>query len=287
VRRASYTKDSTIEELVRTGGPFGSDFLSIGPSGGGAIRGARLRLDLRIEANNTLIVRNNLVDALGSAFLNLDGTIDNPEISGRVLLSRGTVDFRGDRHELRRGVITFPGGRRAEPILDFQTEAEISGYRITTTFSGTLSRLETTLSSDPDLPDPDIISLILTGNLAPAEGRTAAVVAQTGLGLAQSLLGASLSEQIERGAQRIFGLSRFSIDPLIVGRGSDPTARVTFGQQVTRDLTVTYSQNLSTGSSGLDRVVIVEYRLSNRFSIVGFRNERGELGFDLRFRRRF
>jgi hypothetical protein len=33
--------------------------------------------------------------------------------------------------------------------------------------------------------------------------------------------------------------------------------------------------------------VLVEYRLSNRFSVVGVRNERGELGFDIRLRKRF
>jgi translocation and assembly module TamB len=82
-------------------------------------------------------------------------------------------------------------------------------------------------------------------------------------------------------------LSRFSIDPLLVGRGSDPTARITLGQRITKNLTVTYSQNLTSGTNGLDRVVLVEYRLSNRFSVVGYRNDRGEVGFDVRLRKRF
>ncbi|HWP44481.1 MAG TPA: translocation/assembly module TamB domain-containing protein, partial [Blastocatellia bacterium] len=164
--------------------------------------------------------------------------------------------------------------------------ADISGYRLTIGFSGTLAKLETTLRSDPDLPETDIISLILTGNVA-GDQTTAAVATQSGLGLAQSILSASLSEQLERGTQRLFGISRFSIDPLIVGRGNDPTARVTIGQRITRNLTVTYSQNLTSSSSGLDRIVLVEYRISNRFSIVGFRNERSELGFDVRVRKRF
>ena len=37
----------------------------------------------------------------------------------------------------------------------------------------------------------------------------------------------------------------------------------------------------------IDRIVLVEYRLSNRVSVVGFRNDRGELGFDVRVRKRF
>ncbi|HVF90634.1 MAG TPA: translocation/assembly module TamB domain-containing protein [Blastocatellia bacterium] len=287
VRRSAYTRDIRIEELL-TGGPFGDDFLALGPGGGGGggVTGPRINLDIRVEADNTLTIQNNLADAVASAFLNIRGPASEPIVSGRIQLARGTLEFRNERHEITRGIITLPGRRGADPVLDIQSEAEIHGYRITTSFSGALSNLETTLRSDPELPEADIISLVLTGNLA-GDISTAAAATQTGLGLAQSLLSASLSERLEQGTQRLFGISRFSIDPLIVGRGSDPTARITVGQRIAKNLTVTYSQNLTSGPSGIDRIVLVEYRLSNRFSVVGFRNERGELGFDVRVRKRF
>lgn len=286
VRRAAYTRDVTIEELLTTGGPFQADFLEAGPGGPGGPSGLPTVIDLHVTADNTLIVKNNLADAVGSAYLNLRGSLDEPQVSGRVLLTRGTLSFRNGRYDLVRGVITIPGRRRAEPFIDFQSEADIRGYHITIGFNGTISKLQTTVRSEPELPEPDIVSLILTGSIS-ADRSTEASVAQTGLGLAQSILSASLSEQLERGTQRLFGLSRFSIDPLLVGRGNDPTARITIGQRITKDLTVTYSQNLTSGVSGIDRVILVEYRLSNRFSVVGFRNERGELGFDVRLRKKF
>jgi translocation and assembly module TamB len=291
VRRASYTRDLTIEELLGGNGPFSPAFVEVGPGGGGqGIGGGGLQttLDLRITADNTLIIKNNLADAVGSAYLNLRGGVDAPVISGRVLLARGTIEFRRGRFELSRGIITLPPRHGAELSIDVQSEADISGYHITIGFNGPPSKLQTTVASDPPLPEPDIISLVLTGNISGQRTEVAAVT-QTGLGLAQSLLSASLSEQIERGTQRLFGTSgsRFSIDPLLIGRGSDPTARVTFGQRITKDLTVTYSQNLTSGPSGIERVILVEYRLSNRFSVVGYRNERGELGFDVRLRKRF
>jgi translocation and assembly module TamB len=287
VRRAAYTRDITLDELITGGGPLSEGFLDVGPGGGGgAVAGPNITLDIRIEADNTLVIRNNLADAVGSAYITLRGGIDNPVPSGRIVLSRGTLQFRNDRHELQRGLITLPPRRGAEPIIDFESEADISGYRISISFSGTPSKLETILRSDPELPERDIISLVLTGNIT-GDQSTYAAARQTGLGLAQSILAASLSETLQRGTQRLFGLSRFSIDPLIVGRGNDPTARVTLGQQITKNLTITYSQNLTSGPSGIDRIVLVEYRLSNRFSVVGFRNDRGELGFDVRVRRRF
>jgi translocation and assembly module TamB len=288
VRRASYTRDISLDELI-TGGPFSEEFFAVGPGGGGGgggIAGLPTTLDIRVTADNTLVVKNNLADAVGNAYLSVRGTVDEPAISGRVQLTRGTLEFRRGRFEISRGLITLPGRRGADPVVDFQSEADISGYHVTVAFSGPLARLQTTVRSDPELPETDIISLVLTGNVSGDRTVTASVT-QTGLGLAQSLLSASLSEQLERGTQRLFGLSRFSIDPLLVGRGSDPTARITIGQRITKDLTVTYSQNLTSGPSGIDRVVLVEYRISNRFSVVGYRNERGELGFDVRLRKRF
>ncbi|HSO76905.1 MAG TPA: translocation/assembly module TamB domain-containing protein [Blastocatellia bacterium] len=288
VRRASYTRDLTLEELITTGGPFTPDFLDAGPGGNGEPGGIQTTLDLRITADNTLLVKNNLADAIGSAFLNLRGTLDQPLVSGRVMLTRGTLEFRNGRYDLTRALITIPGRRGADPTIDFQTEADIRGYHITIGFNGPLAKLRTTVRSEPELPEADIVSLILTGTVAGDRDRsTIAAASQTGLGLAQSILSASLSEQLERGTQRLFGLSRFSIDPLLVGRSNDPTARVTVGQRITRDLTVTYSQNLTSGPSGIERVVLVEYRLSNRLSVVGFRNESDEIGFDVRFRKKF
>jgi translocation and assembly module TamB len=286
VRRASYTEDVTLEELITTGGPFQPSFLETGPGGSGAPLGLQTTLDLHIAADNTLIVQNNLADAVGSAFLNLRGSLDDPVISGRVLLSRGTLEFRNGRWDLIRGIITIPGRRGAEVVVDFQAEADIRGYHLTTNFNGVPSKLQVQVRSEPTLPEAEIISLVLTGSVNP-DRSTVASTTQTGLGLAQSILSASLSEQLERGTQRLFGLSRFSIDPLLVGRGNDPTARITIGQRVTRDLTVTYSQNLSSGPSGMEQIVLVEYRLSNRFSVVGYRNEFGALGFDVRLRKRF
>jgi translocation and assembly module TamB len=286
VRRASYTKDITIEDLIKTGGPFTPAFYETGPGGKGD-PGPPISLDIRIDADNSVIVRNNLAEAIGSASLSLRGPIGEPIVSGRIQFNQGHIEFRSGRHEIVRALITIPPRRNAEPYIDLQTEADISGYRIISTFTGPPQKPNVVLRSEPDLPESDKISLLLTGSLA-GDTSTANQINQTGLNLAQTLLATGISEQGEKITQRLFGLNRFSVDPLIAGRGSDPTARVTVGRRVTKDLTITYSQNLTaSGQSGIDRIVLVEYRLSNRFSVVGYRNERGQVGFDVRLRKRF
>ena len=122
VRRAAYTRDLTLEELITTGGPFQPDFLETGPGGSGGPSGLPTVLDIHITADNTLIVKNNLADAVGSAYINLRGTTDTPQASGRILLTRGTLNFRNGRYDLTRALITIPGRRGAEPTIDFQAE---------------------------------------------------------------------------------------------------------------------------------------------------------------------
>jgi translocation and assembly module TamB len=291
VRRASYLKDVTMAELIATGGPFGSKFVETGPGGNGSAGGPgpKVNIDLRVDADQTLLVRDNLADAIGSAHLQVRGPISDPIVSGRVLFTRGTIEFLNDRYEINRWLMTFPGTRGAEPYIDMRAETDISGYRVTISLSGPPSKLHTVTSSDPALPENELVALILTGRptLDNTEAQTNYAASQTGLGLAQTLLSATLSEQLERQTQRLFGLNRFSIDPLIAGRSADPTARVTLGQKITNDFTVTYSQNLTAGPEGLERIALVEYRLSNKFSIVGLRDETGSIGFNIRVRKRF
>jgi translocation and assembly module TamB len=70
----------------------------------------------------------------------------------------------------------------------------------------------------------------------------------------------------------------------MTGRGTDPTARVTVGRRITKDLSITFSTNLA---SNQDQVVLVEYRASDRVSFVASRAEDGAFGIDVRLRRRF
>jgi translocation and assembly module TamB len=168
------------------------------------------------------------------------------------------------------------------PRFHLEAESDIAGYRVIVGFFGTLDRFQTTLRSEPALPPEQILSLIATGDIS--HRATLATTPQTGLGTAANLLIGELTHRAEEFTGKIFGINRFQIDPLIVGRGSDPTARLTVGRQITRNLSILYATNLS---GPQEQVIIVEYRLSDRFSLVGTRDQDGNFSFDLRIRKRF
>jgi translocation and assembly module TamB len=114
------------------------------------------------------------------------------------------------------------------------------------------------------------------------------------LGTAASLLtDAIINTPISRATNKLFGLSRLEINPVISGAGTTPTARLTVGQRISKDVTVTYSTSLA---SDPNHVLAVEYRVSNRLSFIAqyeqgsqrnLSNRNNNFSFEIRFRKRF
>lgn len=289
LRRAEYTEDIDLETLIsrrrealiEQGGEF-------------ALAATAQFQDLKIEGRDALIVRNNLAETVGSVSLRINGPVKEPIVSGRITATTGTINFRNKRYEIQRATVDLPGRLDADPILNIQAEAEIQGYDVITSITGPLTQPSVNVRSDPALPQADVVSLILTGELATGE-TGASALAQSGLGTAASLLTESLiSAPARRATDKLFGLNRFEIDPLIAGRGGQsPTARLTVGRQINRNLSITYSTNV-TGNQ--NQVLAVEYRVSNRISFVaqyeqgsttGFGSRNDNFSFEVRVKKRF
>ncbi len=289
LRRAEYTQDLDLETLINRrrealieqGGEF-------------ALAATAQFQDLRIEGRDALVVRNNLAEAVGSVSLRVNGPVKEPVVSGRITFTSGTVQFRNNRHEIQRATIDLPGSLEADPVLNIQTVGEIQGYDVITSITGPLTQPSVNVRSDPALPQADVVSLIINGQLATGDTGVS-TLAQSGLGTAASLLTESLiSAPARRATDKLFGLNRFEIDPLIAGRGGEsPTARLTVGRQINRNLSITYSTNV-TGNQ--NQVLAVEYRLSNRLSFVAqyeqgsvqsFNSRNDNFSFEIRLKKRF
>lgn len=279
LRRAEFTRDIDINDILNL--QQEQQRGSFDTAGGGAAPGSPIRLDLRIEARDSLIIRNNLADVVASASLVVTGSLDNPIVDGRATVTRGTINFRNGDYQVTRGVVRFPGRLGGDITFDLQAESEIKGYRVSIGLSGTPDKPYPVLRSEPPLPETQVLSLILTGDLGATE-LSAQSLTQSGVGLASSLLSEAVSRSVEKRTSRLFGINRFQIDPLV--GGANPSARLTLGRQVNKNLSIIYSTNVT---SGQEQVIQVEYRISDRFSVVATRDERGAFGLDFRVRKRF
>lgn len=289
-RRALYETDIDLADV--TGGRRESP---IGQSSTASSLGDVI-LDLSIEGRNALEVRNNLADLTASLSLRVTGDVTSPQISGRVTSNSGLIFFRRDRYEIQRAELLFPPRANTDPSLNLQAVAEIRGYQVIVGLNGVISDAESlnlSVRSNPSLPQADVISLITTGNLSNTESGIP-TVAQSGISTAAEVLtNEIINKPVTRATDRLFGLNRFELDPIISGSRLNPTARLTVGRQINRNLAVTYSTNLSDTQN---QVVAFEYRVSNRISFVAQYEQRelsnvtrqsNNFSFEVRFRRRF
>jgi translocation and assembly module TamB len=288
VRRSEYTEDIELADLINF------------KAGESIEEGSEIELvrtavfsDLRVEGRNALVVRNNLADLVGSVSLLVNGPVKDPVVSGRVTASSGTLNFRHDRYELTRALVDLPPQRQADPIINIQGESQIRGYRVTVGLTGPLSQPQAIISSEPALPQADVVSLITTGQLASGD-TSSSILSQSGLGTATSLLtDALINAPAQRATSKLFGLSRFEINPVIGGSGSTPVARLTLGKRISKDVSVTYSTNVT---SDPNQILAVEYRVSDRLFFIAQYEQastrqltarNNNFSFEIRFRRRF
>ncbi len=244
-----------------------------------------LRLDVRIRAPGSLQVRNSLAVVDASAELELRGTLGEPVLLGRSEASRGEIYFLGQRYDITSGKVDFVNPDEIEPFVDMTAETRVRSYRVELRLTGTPDRFYPELSSDPPLRTVDILRLLAGASdreiLDTLVGNEAEELA--GVGVA-SLLTERLSQEVGKRAERLFGLDRFSVNPFLVGQFANPTARVSLGKQITRELAINYSTNLNAAT---EAIILIEYTPEGPMSWILSRDEEGDIGIDVKFRRSF
>lgn len=267
VPQGEYVTRVDLDNLI--GGGAGNLGFNFGGGGGGTQSSLipPVTLNLRVEARDSLLVRGNQINAAGSALLTIGGTLTDPDPRGRIETESGLVRFRGQRYEITRGTLDLPAGSSQTPVLDLVAESEVSGYRVYLDMLGPIDAIELKFRSEPQLTRDEIIALITTGRTE-AGTLTSQDPLRQGFGAAASLLTSGL---ISKPTEQLLGLSRFQIDP-VLRPNSNPAARLTVGQQLSRNIYLSYSTNLGTDQ---DQTALAEYTLSNRFSALATYSQGG------------
>ncbi len=217
----------------------------------------------------------------------LRGTWDRPALLGNIHLLGGEMAFRGNTFKLNRGDLNFSNPFRLDPVLNIEATSRISQYEVTINFSGPASRLSLSYRSDPPLPDTDIIALLALGSTGEESGlRSGSSAGSQNYG-ATALLSEAISSGLGGRIERLFGISHFRVDPFIAGTAteSNAAARVTIEQQLSKDLTITYSTNAAT--SNQYQLIQVEYSVKRGLSVIFLRDINGTYGGDIKFVKHF
>lgn len=249
---------------------------------------AGLHLDVAIQSAPNLQLNTALSrDVEADIDVRLRGTLDHPVLLGGITANQGDIKVFGTKYSINRGEVSFQNTARIEPVLDLDLQTRTRGITVNITISGTMNRLNIAYRSDPPLQPRDIIALLTVGR-APQTSvgmRTAQTADLTALQSNPStVLGQAVSPQPSR-LSKLFGITNVKIDPMVQGIITNtPQARLTLEQQISRDLTVTYVTNLSQTAEQIFRV---EWALNQQYSIVAIRDENGEFGIDIQYKKRF
>ncbi len=277
LQRGTYSKDIelTISDLLSRGRPAGAVL-------GREPWKEKTALEVRIVSAASLEVRNNVARLTAAVDLLARGTLAAPTLVGQIVLDEGgRITFRDVRYEIESGTIAFANTEGFEPIIDIRVRAEVKGYDVGVSLVGTWPRIQTSLSSDPPLPDEMIVGLLLTGT-APGARATA----DTGgsiVSAAGGIVAGAATGLVTRPTQRFFKLDRFEIDPVFTGSGP-VDVRSTVGKQITPNLLVTYSQSFD---SSREPIFQLEWWISDTIVLQGRRDENGIYLVDVRRRQRF
>jgi translocation and assembly module TamB len=245
-----------------------------------------LQFDIQTDSGPDARIQWSGANLLTEGSLRVRGTLEHPILLGHVHLLAGEMNFRGNRYTLSRGDINFSNPFRLDPVLNVEATATIQQYEITLDFTGPASHLSLAYRSDPPLPSSDIIALLALGTTSEESALRSSGSTQSQNFGATALLSEAISSQLGGRVERLFGISRFRVDPFLAGTSTEQNAaaRITIEQQVTHDLTITYSTN---ATSNQQQVIQVEYAIRRDVSIVALRDINGTFGLDVKFKKRF
>jgi hypothetical protein len=295
VKSASWTPSADASASLFGGG-------SGGPSVPGAVAqasGIPIVYDVRVVAPSTLRIENDLARLVVAADVNLRGTFDKPLVFGRADIERGEVRFEGRRYLVTRGSLDFTNPERILPFFDVEAETRIrvpgQTYRVTLRVAGTTERLQPEFTSDPPLPAPDVLSLLLGDTRPAGDAEVAALRSpnQREQDLLQAratrALTGALSAEVGKVVEQTFGVDTFQVTPLLVDPyqqsarlNVNPAARITIGKRLSDRVFLTYVRSLS--SSTRDEIILLEYDQSESLAWVLSQNEDRTYALEVRKR---
>jgi translocation and assembly module TamB len=252
---------------------------------------AGMRFDVRIQTSPGIQFRSDLAQNLqADGQLTLRGSPDNPGMLGRLAVESGDLVFFGAMYTVDQGTITFSNPNKIDPVLNVELETTAQGVDVTIDVSGPMDKLKLTYHSDPPLEFQQLVSLLAAGKTPTTDPVIASEqppapqqsLEQAG---ASTLLGQAVANPVSSRLQRLFGVSRLSIDPQIVGATSNnPQATLTLQQQITHNISFTYIQDVTQSTPSGIRI---EWAINPQYSVVAQRDIYGEFAIDLFYKKRF
>lgn len=121
------------------------------------------KFDLAIRTADPFLVQGNLANGRIILDLRLGGTGHDPWMDGSVHIDQLTASLPFSRLEIGSSMIYFQRDQPFVPMLDIRGTSTIREYDVGVTIYGSAYDPQALFTSDPPLPQAEIVSLIATG----------------------------------------------------------------------------------------------------------------------------
>ncbi|MFQ5588056.1 MAG: translocation/assembly module TamB domain-containing protein [Nitrospiria bacterium] len=255
------------------------------------------RINLHVYGSEGIWVANNLAKMPLVVDLVVKGSFDHPQLLGRVDIADGEIYFRKNTFKVASGSVNFLSLDEINPHFELNARTDVRNivtdrsYAIDLTMSGTLSQITLSWNAFPALPEADILALL-------AIGKTSADLAKEGDGAGGEATEFvvteffsdpvdQVTEMVGAPVEQITGIDQIRVEPSLGGTDANSTVgtRLTAEKKLMKDrLVVIYQTTLDPSEEEVIRMV---YEVNKNISLVGKREEDGQIGGDIRFRFEF
>lgn len=213
-------------------------------------------LDVTVDAPSRIFVRGRGIDAELGGTLRVTGTSLAPNAVGAFAMRRGRFELVGQRLDFSRGQLTFAGSLTT-PDLDFAAETKAGEVTARVAVTGPADAPQFALTSDPVLPQDEILSRLLfkkaAGGLSPFQAlQLAQAVAQLSGGAA----GPDVFEQARKG---------LGLDSLDVSTGASGGPALGASRYISDRVSI----GLKAGAKPADTAVGVDFDVTRRIKLKG------------------
>lgn len=198
-------------------------------------------LGIEIELPGQTFVRGRGLNSEWKGNLKISGTSRNPRIAGKLQSVRGTFAFAGKSFVLKQGSVFFPGAQAVEPEIEAVAEAKLSALLARVEIEGSISKPTIGVSSEPALPQEDVLAHILFGKTT---GQLSAIQAAQLAQTAATLSGTGGAGIVDRVRQAL-GVDVLNVES---DEGDSRGASLKAGKYITEDVFLSVTQGTQPGS---------------------------------------
>lgn len=235
----------------------------------------QLPVNITIKTQEKIPIRGREIDALVGADLRFTQKSGALESAGRLSIEDGWIVLFGRRWEIRRADLAFGGSD--EPEIALEIGRDLGTAIATVRVSGTPSKPELSLSSNPAIYDEGQLLLFLLGADPGAE--STASVQDRASGAAASALAGALQTRI----QDALPLDTINVE---IEDGA-AVSRVSVGKWLTQRIFVGYDHVFDAEEDENTSEGVLQFRLGRGWIMESRYGDRGEGGLDVIWVRRF